>query len=122
MERTPTLGIEIDLQTVFQKVTAQIEFLHIGADRNTPAQAFGFLGVDDSCTGRLRAAIERMQGGGYSGEGIRESVPSRLVSHPVPLSDWLASTERPGEGLNHSLNGPNRRVTGEASEACRCSG
>ena len=56
----------LDLRTVFGKVSAQIEFLHVGADGNTSAQAFRFLGMDDSCTGRLRAAIERMQGAGYS--------------------------------------------------------
>jgi hypothetical protein len=56
----------LDLRTVFGKVSAQIEFLHVGADGNTSAQAFRFLGMDDSCTGRLRAAIERMQSAGYS--------------------------------------------------------
>ena len=56
----------LDLRTVFGKVSAQIEFLHVGADGNTSAQAFRFLGMEDSCTGRLTAAIERMQAAGYS--------------------------------------------------------
>jgi len=55
-----------DLRTVFGIVTAQIEFLHVGADGNGAAQAFRFLGMDDSCTRRLKAAIEGMQNAGYS--------------------------------------------------------
>ena len=70
----------MDLKTVFGKVTAQIEFLHVGADGNTAAQAFRFLGMDDSCTGRLRAAIERMQGAGYSDAEIGQKGLSRLVT------------------------------------------
>jgi len=70
----------LDLKTVFGKVTAQIEFLHVGADGNTAAQAFRFLGMDDSCTGRLRAAIERMQGAGYSDAEIGQNGLSRLVA------------------------------------------
>jgi len=56
----------LDLKTVFGKVTAQIEFLQVGADGNAAAQAFRFLGMDDSCTRRLSAAIEQMKGAGYS--------------------------------------------------------
>jgi hypothetical protein len=70
----------LDLQTVFGKVTAQIEFLQVGADGNTAAQAFRFLGMDDSCTGRLRAAIERMQSAGYSDAEIGQDGLSRVVS------------------------------------------
>ena len=70
----------LDLKTVFGKVTAQIEFLHVGADGNTAVQAFRFLGIDNSCTGRLRAAIERMQGAGYSDAEIGQKGLSRLVT------------------------------------------
>lgn len=70
----------LDLRTVFGKVTAQIEFLHVGADGNTSAQAFRFLGMDDSCIGRLRAAIERMQGAGYSDAEVEGSSLSALAS------------------------------------------
>jgi len=70
----------LDLKTVFGKVTAQIEFLHVGADGNAVAQAFRFLGMDDSCTRRLRTAIERMQGAGYSDAEIRQNGLSRLVA------------------------------------------
>ncbi len=70
----------LDLRTVFGKVTAQIEFLHVGADGNTSAQAFRFLGMDDSCTGRLRTAIERMQGAGYSDAEAEGNGLSALAS------------------------------------------
>jgi len=70
----------LDLRTVFGKVTAQIEFLHVGADGNTSAQAFRFLGMDDSCTGRLRAAIERMEDAGYSDTEVEGNSLSALAS------------------------------------------
>ena len=70
----------LDLRTVFGKVTAQIEFLHVGADGNTSAQAFRFLGMDDSCTGRLRTAIERMQGAGYSDAEVEGSTLLALAA------------------------------------------
>ena len=63
----------LDLRTVFGKVTAQIEFLHVGA-------TFRFLGMDDSCTGRLRSAIERMQGAGYSDAEVEGNSLSALAS------------------------------------------
>jgi hypothetical protein len=40
----------LDVKTVFGKVTAQIEFLHTGADGITAAQAFRFVGMAESCT------------------------------------------------------------------------
>ena len=70
----------LDMRTVFGRVTAQIEFLHVGADGNTSAQAFRFLGMDDSCTGRLTAAIERMQGAGYSDAEVEGNSLSVLAS------------------------------------------
>ena len=70
----------LDMRTVFGRVTAQIEFLHVGADGNTSAQAFRFLGMDDSCTGRLRTAIERMQGAGYSDAEVEGNSLSALAS------------------------------------------
>ena len=70
----------LDLRTVFGKVTAQIEFLQVGADGNISAQAFRFLGMDDSCTGRLGAAIERMQGAGYSDAEVEGNRLLTLVS------------------------------------------
>lgn len=73
----------LDLQTIFGKVTAQIEFLHIGADGYTAAQAFRFLGMDDSCTERLKAAIERMQGAGYSDAEVEGNDLTTLASKGV---------------------------------------
>jgi len=70
----------LDLRTVFGKVSAQIEFLHVGADGNTTAQAFRFLGMDDSCTRRLSAAIEQMRSAGYSDAEVEENRLSTLVS------------------------------------------
>jgi len=70
----------LDLKTVFGKVSAQIEFLHTGADGIASAQAFRFLGMDDRCTRRLTAAIEQMQGAGYSDVEIEENGLARLVS------------------------------------------
>jgi hypothetical protein len=70
----------LDLKTVFGKVTAQIEFLHVGADGNTSAQAFRFLGMDDSCTRRLRAAIVQMQGAGFSDAEVEGNSLSTLAS------------------------------------------
>jgi hypothetical protein len=78
----------LDLKTVFGRVTAQIEFLHVGADGNDSAQAFRFLGMDDSCTRRLKTAIERMEDAGYS-----DVDPSRngLQAH---VSEMLSAARR----------------------------
>ena len=73
----------LDLRTVFGKVTSQVEFLHVGADGNRSAQAFRFLSMDDSCTERLRAAIEQMQGAGFSDAEIGQKGLSRLVSQSL---------------------------------------
>lgn len=71
---------KLDLITAFGKVTAQIEFLQIGADGNAAAQAFRLLAMDDGCSGRLRAAIEQMQAAGCSDAEIRQKGLVRLVS------------------------------------------
>ena len=47
---------EMDLNTVFGKVTAHIEFLQAGADGIPRAQAFRFLGMDDTSSERFSAA------------------------------------------------------------------
>ena len=87
----------LDLRTVFGKVTAQIEFLHVGADGNTAAQAFRFLGMDDSCTGRLRAAIEQMQGAGYSDAKVEGSSLSTFASKSLrTVRDHILSLYQTG--------------------------
>jgi hypothetical protein len=87
----------LDLRTVFGKVSAQIEFLHVGADGNTTAQAFRFLGMDDSCTRRLSAAIEQMQSAGYSDAEAEENRLSTLVSKSLStVRDRIRSLYQPG--------------------------
>ena len=84
-----TLAV-LDLRTVFGKVSAQIEFLHVGADGNTSAQAFRFLGMEDPCTRRLRAAIEQMQGAGYSDAEVEGSSLSALAAKSLsPVRDYI---------------------------------
>jgi len=56
---------EMRLNTVFGKVTAQIEFLHTAAE--TPlAQAFRFLQMDDVSCERFSAAAKQMERAGFS--------------------------------------------------------
>jgi hypothetical protein len=54
------------LNTVFGKVTAQIQFLQTGAEGIPLAQAFRFLDMDDVSTRRFTAAAEQMQSAGFS--------------------------------------------------------
>ena len=57
---------EMSLNTVFGKVTAQIEFLHTAADGVPLAQAFRFLQMDDVSCERFSAAAEQMERAGFS--------------------------------------------------------
>ena len=57
---------EMALSTVFGKVTAQIEFLHTGADGVPLAQAFRFLAMDDVSSERFSAAAKQMEIEGFS--------------------------------------------------------
>ena len=57
---------EMALRTVFGKVTAQIEFLHTGADGVPLAQAFRFLAMDDVSSERFSAAAKQMEIEGFS--------------------------------------------------------
>ena len=54
------------LKTVFGKVSAQIEFLHTGADGIPLAQAFRFLAMDDVSSERFSAAARQMEIEGFS--------------------------------------------------------
>ena len=56
----------MDLNSVFGKVTASIEFLQTGADGIPLAQAFRFLDMDGVSSRRFTAAIEQMQSAGFS--------------------------------------------------------
>jgi hypothetical protein len=70
----------LDLKTVYGKVSAQIEFLHMAADGNAAAQAFRFLRMDDSSARKLSASIENMQNAGYSDLKLGQPGLGKLVS------------------------------------------
>jgi hypothetical protein len=57
---------EMDLGTVFGKVTAQIQFMHSGADGMPMAQAFRFIDMDDVSAKRFSAAAKKMERAGFS--------------------------------------------------------
>ena len=57
---------EIDLGTVFGKVNAHIELLHLGADGVAQVQAFRFVAMDDVSAKRFNAAVKQMQMAGFS--------------------------------------------------------
>jgi hypothetical protein len=84
-----TMG-ELVLNTVFGRVTAQIEFLHTGADGTPLAQAFRFLAMDDTSTRRFSAAAKQMEKEGFS-DAKTSTVPSQ-ASHT--LSQLLHSVRR----------------------------
>lgn len=56
----------IGLNTVFGKVSAEIQFLQIGADGKPLAQAFRFVDMDEVSSRRFTAATEKMQSAGFS--------------------------------------------------------
>jgi hypothetical protein len=64
---------EMAFNTVFGKVHAQIEFLHAGADGVPLAQAFRFLGMDDTSSRRFSTAARQMQDAGFSDTEEKES-------------------------------------------------
>lgn len=57
---------EMALGTVFGRVNAHIEFLHLGADGAPQVQAFRFVAMDDLSTKRFNAAVRQMQTAGFS--------------------------------------------------------
>lgn len=57
---------QMSLNTVFGKVTAEIEFLQAGAEGIPLAQAFRFLDMDGVSSRRFSAAVEQMQSAGFS--------------------------------------------------------
>jgi hypothetical protein len=76
-----TLG-EMILSTVFGKVTAEIEFLHTGADGVPLAQAFRFVSMDSVSQKRFSAAAKQMQSAGFSDveENLLGDLASRTLS------------------------------------------
>jgi len=93
---------EMRLTTVFGKVTAQIEFLHTGADGIPLAQAFRFLQMDDVSCERFGAAAEQMERAGFSdveenGSLLRDSASqslSKLLDGIRRLSSMIFSGRR----------------------------
>jgi hypothetical protein len=63
-----TLG-KMGLKTVFGNVTAQIQFLHSGADGVPLAQAFRFVDMDEVSWKRFSNAAKQMESAGFSDAG-----------------------------------------------------
>jgi hypothetical protein len=74
------------LQTVHGKVSAQVEFLQMGADGVPLAQAFRFLNMDEASSQRFAAAAAEMQEAGFS------DVPH--VAEAQPLAKLVQSVRR----------------------------
>jgi len=77
-----TLG-ELALGTIFGKVRAPVEFLHLGADGVSRAQAFRFVAMDDISTKRFNAAVKQMQMAGFS--DVVEQKPTLI---DTALESW----------------------------------
>lgn len=72
-----TLG-EMVFGTLFGKVNAHIEFLHMGADGVPLAQAFAFLAMDATSSQRLQRALEELHTSDLS-----DSVPTQTSVEAV---------------------------------------
>jgi hypothetical protein len=72
-----TVG-DIALKTVYGKVSAQIEFLQMGADGIPLAQAFRFLAMEGSSSRRFAAATKQMER-----EGFSEDSPPNILAAPA---------------------------------------
>jgi hypothetical protein len=78
-----TMG-DIAMNTVFGKVSAQIEFLHTGADGIPLAQAFRFLAMEDTSSKRFAAAAKQMEKEGYS-----DAPQAKASALSAPASETL---------------------------------
>ena len=85
------------LNTVFGKVTAQIEFLQTGADGIPLAQAFRFLAMDDDSSRRFTAAASQMEK-----EGFSDAPETSPLSAKAPLGQLLNSVRRLAATLSHT--------------------
>ena len=86
-----TFGI-MDLNTVFGKVSAHIEFLQTGADGVPLAQAFRFLSMDDQSSERFIAAAKQMEREGFSDAKVARKPPSRTLDLLLSSVRRLAAT------------------------------
>jgi hypothetical protein len=71
---------EMNLGTVYGKVTAQIEFMHCGADGMPLAQAFRFIDMDEVSAKRFSAAAKQMEKAGFSDAEEKGSPLGNLAS------------------------------------------
>jgi hypothetical protein len=74
---------QMDLSTVFGKVTAQIEFMHTGADGIPLAQAFRYIDIDDVSSERFSAAARQMERAGFSDVEEKENPLGNLTSQTL---------------------------------------
>jgi hypothetical protein len=83
---------EMDLGTVFGKVSAQIQFMHNGADGLPLAQAFRFVDIDQVSSKRFTAAVKQMEKAGFSDVEGKENPLGNLASQTLDkLRDSIRS-------------------------------
>ena len=86
------------LNTVYGRVTAQVEFLQTGADGIPLAQAFRFIAMDDDSSRRFSAAASLMEKEGFSDAPPKTSP----LSGKAPLGQLLDSVRRLAATLSHT--------------------
>ena len=86
------------LNTVYGRVTAQVEFLQTGADGIPLAQAFRFIAMDDDSSRRFSAAASLMEKEGFSDAPPKTSP----LSAKAPLGQLLNSVRRLAATLSHT--------------------
>jgi hypothetical protein len=74
---------EMDLGTVFGKVSAQIQFMHNGADGLPLAQAFRFVDIDQVSSKRFTAAVKQMEKAGFSDVEGKENPLGNLATQTL---------------------------------------
>ena len=74
---------EMDLGTVFGKVSAQIQFMHPGADGIPLAQAFRFIDMDEVSSKRFAASAKQMEKAGFSDAKSSENPLGNLASQTL---------------------------------------
>lgn len=78
---------EMCLNTIYGKVTAQVQFLHTGADGILHAQAFRFLEMDEVSRKRFTAAAEQMEKAGFSDAGQQQTALDWATNGLSKLTD-----------------------------------
>jgi len=93
---------EMALNTVFGKVTAQIQFLQTGAEGIPLAQAFCFLEMDTVSSRRFHRAAEQMQSAGFSDAEEQEKSLGAVASQT--LSKLRDSLQRVSSAITTRRN------------------